>query len=77
MNTGMHEMGNGLFTHSTNSYLSSFLTEGSRTIEMDETFFTGYRKTILKPEEILLSVEIPFSRKVSKHSFRAMFLNPG
>lgn len=32
---------------------------------MDEKFFTGYRKTIVKPEEILLSVEIPYSRKVS------------
>ncbi|XP_066474776.1 xanthine dehydrogenase/oxidase [Tiliqua scincoides] len=37
--------------------------EGSRTIRMDETFFTGYRKTILKPQEILLSVEIPYSRQ--------------
>ncbi|XP_061480984.1 xanthine dehydrogenase/oxidase [Rhineura floridana] len=38
-------------------------SEGNRTIRMDETFFTGYRKTILKPQELLLSVEIPFSRK--------------
>uniref|UniRef100_A0A6J0V358 Xanthine dehydrogenase/oxidase n=1 Tax=Pogona vitticeps TaxID=103695 RepID=A0A6J0V358_9SAUR len=45
------------------SKLTLVSNEGSRTIEMDETFFTGYRKTILKPEEILLSVEIPFSRK--------------
>lgn len=44
--------------------LSSSLTEGSRTIRMDETFFTGYRKTVLKPQEILLSVEIPYSRQV-------------
>ncbi|KAF7253167.1 Xanthine dehydrogenase/oxidase [Varanus komodoensis] len=42
--------------------------EGSRTIKMDETFFTSYRKTILKPQEILVSIEIPFSRK-SKNSF--------
>uniref|UniRef100_A0A8C5T142 xanthine dehydrogenase n=1 Tax=Laticauda laticaudata TaxID=8630 RepID=A0A8C5T142_LATLA len=34
-----------------------------RTIRMDEKFFTGYRKTILKPQEILISVEIPFSRE--------------
>lgn len=39
--------------------------EGKRTVTMDEKFFTGYRKTIVKPEEILLSVEIPYSRKVS------------
>jgi len=32
---------------------------------MDDKFFTGYRKTIVKPEEILLSVEIPCSKKVS------------
>uniref|UniRef100_A0A8C0FUH7 Xanthine dehydrogenase n=1 Tax=Bubo bubo TaxID=30461 RepID=A0A8C0FUH7_BUBBB len=36
---------------------------GKRTITMDEKFFTGYRKTIVKPEEILLSVEIPYSKK--------------
>ncbi|KAH0622641.1 hypothetical protein JD844_025123 [Phrynosoma platyrhinos] len=45
------------------SKLTLISNEGSRTIKMDETFFTGYRKTILKPQEILLSVEIPFSRK--------------
>uniref|UniRef100_A0A8C0VBS3 Xanthine dehydrogenase n=1 Tax=Cyanistes caeruleus TaxID=156563 RepID=A0A8C0VBS3_CYACU len=38
-------------------------TEGRRTVTMDEKFFTGYRKTIVKPEEILLSVEIPYSKK--------------
>uniref|UniRef100_A0A8C1ZRF5 Xanthine dehydrogenase/oxidase n=1 Tax=Cyprinus carpio TaxID=7962 RepID=A0A8C1ZRF5_CYPCA len=32
-------------------------------IEMDGKFFPGYRKTILKPEEILLSIEIPYTRK--------------
>nr|XP_056708333.1 xanthine dehydrogenase/oxidase [Euleptes europaea] len=45
------------------SRLTLVSNEGSRTVRMDETFFTGYRKTVLKPEEILLSVEIPFSRK--------------
>ncbi|XP_069624485.1 xanthine dehydrogenase/oxidase isoform X2 [Ranitomeya imitator] len=40
------------------------ISEGKeRTVQMDENFFTGYRKTILKPQEILLSVEIPFSKK--------------
>ncbi|XP_071996090.1 xanthine dehydrogenase/oxidase isoform X3 [Engystomops pustulosus] len=37
--------------------------EKRRTVRMDENFFTGYRKTILKPHEILLSVEIPYSDK--------------
>ncbi|CAI5770855.1 dehydrogenase oxidase [Podarcis lilfordi] len=45
------------------SKLTLASNEGRRTIRMDETFFTGYRKTKLKPQEILLSVEIPFSRK--------------
>uniref|UniRef100_A0A8C5T4Q8 xanthine dehydrogenase n=1 Tax=Laticauda laticaudata TaxID=8630 RepID=A0A8C5T4Q8_LATLA len=45
------------------SKLTLVSNEGSRTIRMDEKFFTGYRKTILKPQEILISVEIPFSRE--------------
>uniref|UniRef100_A0A8C2TTK3 Xanthine dehydrogenase n=1 Tax=Coturnix japonica TaxID=93934 RepID=A0A8C2TTK3_COTJA len=36
---------------------------GKRTVTMDEKFFTGYRKTIVKPEEVLLSVEIPYSKE--------------
>lgn len=31
---------------------------------MDHTFFPAYRKTLLSPEEILLSIEIPYSREV-------------
>ena len=31
---------------------------------MDDSFFTGYRKTILRPQEILLSILIPYSKKV-------------
>ncbi|KAI4587118.1 hypothetical protein MJG53_004905 [Ovis ammon polii x Ovis aries] len=34
-----------------------------RTIPMDHTFFPSYRKTLLGPEEILLSIEIPYSRE--------------
>ncbi|XP_023475059.2 xanthine dehydrogenase/oxidase isoform X1 [Equus caballus] len=34
-----------------------------RTIRMDHTFFPGYRKTLLGPEEILLAIEIPYSRE--------------
>lgn len=37
--------------------------EGKRVVKMDEKFFTGYRKTILRPEEILLSIEIPYTKK--------------
>lgn len=45
------------------SKLTLVSKEGCRTIRMDETFFTGYRKTMLKPQEILVSVEIPYSRQ--------------
>uniref|UniRef100_A0A2A4K8J0 xanthine dehydrogenase n=2 Tax=Heliothis virescens TaxID=7102 RepID=A0A2A4K8J0_HELVI len=37
--------------------------EGHRSVLMDETFFTGYRKNVVKPNEILLSIEIPYSNK--------------
>ena len=33
---------------------------------MDHTFFPSYRKTLLGPEEILLSIEIPYSREVRR-----------
>ncbi|XP_042260124.1 xanthine dehydrogenase/oxidase isoform X3 [Thunnus maccoyii] len=37
--------------------------DGRRVVEMDDKFFTGYRKTVLRPQEILLSIEIPYSKK--------------
>lgn len=36
---------------------------GYRSILMDETFFTGYRKNIVNVTEILVSIEIPFSSR--------------
>lgn len=36
---------------------------GPRSVVMDETFFTGYRKNVVEPDEILLSIEIPFSKR--------------
>ncbi|CAH0750288.1 unnamed protein product [Diatraea saccharalis] len=36
---------------------------GHRSVLMDEKFFTGYRKNVVKPDEILVSIEIPFSNK--------------
>ncbi|KAG7267344.1 hypothetical protein CRUP_021563 [Coryphaenoides rupestris] len=38
-------------------------TDGRREVQMDETFFQGYRKTLVRPQEILLSVTIPYSTK--------------
>lgn len=33
---------------------------------MDDGFFTGYRRTILRPQEVLVSIEIPYSKKVDE-----------
>jgi len=38
--------------------------EGERKIKMDETFFTGYRKTRLRATEVLLSIDIFFTDQV-------------
>ncbi|XP_060788891.1 xanthine dehydrogenase/oxidase [Neoarius graeffei] len=45
------------------SKLTLMSKEGKRVLQMDDRFFTGYRKTALKPEEILLSIEIPYTKK--------------
>ncbi|XP_067213749.1 xanthine dehydrogenase isoform X2 [Linepithema humile] len=36
---------------------------GSRTILMDHNFFTGYRRNVVLPEEVLVSIEIPFTKE--------------
>ncbi|KAJ7988705.1 hypothetical protein DPEC_G00312000 [Dallia pectoralis] len=36
---------------------------GQRVVVMDEKFFPAYRRTILTPEEVLLSVLIPYTKK--------------
>nr|DBA27333.1 TPA: hypothetical protein GDO54_011493 [Pyxicephalus adspersus] len=46
-----------------NSKLRLISQDNERIVHMDENFFTGYRKTILNPQEILLSIEIPYSKK--------------
>lgn len=48
---------------------------GTRVVEMDGSFFPGYRKTVLKPEEILLSIEIPYTKKVKHASIKASYLS--
>lgn len=45
------------------SKLTMMSIDGRRTIQMDGKFFPGYRKTVLKPNEILMSVEIPYTKK--------------
>ncbi|XP_070813717.1 xanthine dehydrogenase/oxidase [Chaetodon trifascialis] len=37
--------------------------DGRRVVQMDDMFFTGYRRTSLRPQEVLLSIEIPYSTK--------------
>lgn len=37
--------------------------DGQRSVLMDESFFTGYRRNVVNPTEILLSVEIPFTTR--------------
>ncbi|EZA48988.1 Xanthine dehydrogenase [Ooceraea biroi] len=39
------------------------LKHGSRTIPMDHTFFIGYRRNVLFPEEVLVSIDIPFTKQ--------------
>ncbi|KAL6258955.1 hypothetical protein P5V15_008880 [Pogonomyrmex californicus] len=39
------------------------LKYGSRTISMDHTFFIGYRRNVIKPEEVLISIDIPFTKE--------------
>ena len=44
----------------------SSLKHGNRVVPMDHNFFKGYRQNIVLPEEILLSIQIPFSKEVKK-----------
>ena len=35
----------------------------TRSVKFDQNFYTGYRKTILEPNEILVNITIPFTKK--------------
>ena len=43
-------------------------TDGRRQVVLDENFYTGYRKTNTKPEEVLLSIMIPNLTEVRTHN---------
>ena len=43
--------------------VQSLHSEGSKTIVMDSSFYTGYRQNILKPEEMLVSITVPFTEE--------------
>ncbi|XP_071527934.1 xanthine dehydrogenase/oxidase [Panulirus ornatus] len=36
---------------------------GEREVVMDQNFFTGYRRNIVRPEEILLTVHVPYTQE--------------
>lgn len=40
------------------------LSGGRREVPLNQDFFVGFGKTILKPEDVVVSVFIPFTRKV-------------
>nr|XP_018916770.1 PREDICTED: xanthine dehydrogenase [Bemisia tabaci] len=44
-------------------------TRGVRHVTMDEKFFTGYRRNVIAPDEILKSIIIPYTTQ--RHHFRA------
>uniref|UniRef100_A0A3B4XG15 Xanthine dehydrogenase/oxidase n=1 Tax=Seriola lalandi dorsalis TaxID=1841481 RepID=A0A3B4XG15_SERLL len=46
-----------------NSKVSVISSGGRREVPLDQDFFVSFGKTVLKPEEIVVSVFIPFSRK--------------
>ena len=35
----------------------------TRTVKLDQNFYTGYRKSILEPNEILVNITIPFTKE--------------
>ena len=40
--------------------------DGQRSLPVDANFFTGYKQTAIRPNEVLVSVEIPFTAEVSQ-----------
>lgn len=40
--------------------------DGFRSLPVDSSFFTGYKKTALKPNEVLVTIEIPFTVEVKR-----------
>lgn len=38
-----------------------YAVDGRRSVKMDSNFFTGYRQTCIQPNEILVSILIPFT----------------
>ena len=65
-----------LFTFNNSSFsfaFSFFSAKGeTRQVKLDEDFFTGYRKTILGPSEVLINILVPFTEEVKKETLYQM-----
>lgn len=46
------------------SYCVVSAAQGEREVVMDQHFFTGYRRNIVRPEEVLLTVHVPYTQQV-------------
>lgn len=42
-------------------------TESSRVIPMNHTFFTGYRRNVIQPDEVLTAIVVPYTKQVLKN----------
>nr|CAD7392474.1 unnamed protein product [Timema cristinae] len=40
-----------------------FSGHGLRSIKMDHNFFTGYRRNVVKPDEVLIAINIPYTKQ--------------
>lgn len=54
------------FLYIVNHYI--ILSTGIRTVKVDDSFFKGYRQIDLDFKEVLTSIYIPFTQKVSKYN---------
>ena len=43
--------------------------QGTRHVLMDENFFTGYRRNVIQPNEVLKSITIPYTQQVTQSVF--------
>ncbi|XP_029597151.1 aldehyde oxidase 1-like [Salmo trutta] len=50
---------------------------GTREITLNEELFTGFGKTALRPDEVLLSIDIPYSKPAQRREFAFSIVNAG
>lgn len=44
-------------------------SDGMRSVPLDEKLFTDFGETALRPDEVLLSIDIPDTKPVRRHTF--------